>query len=166
MTEFVSCGLRCHEEWVSIPTEPGADITAWVDEQAKELVERSVADGTLLDEDLLRQDLRERAADSRGRKRVHAFALYVNGLEESTALLEVDFIHPDETVARITLDWIAERFSTDDFGAPDITHARVPLGEAVRIRQNFAAGDSGRDSERCSWRPSHTVLCRRGATAR
>ncbi|MFF3765760.1 hypothetical protein ACFYYR_16970 [Streptomyces sp. NPDC001922] len=44
----------------------------------------------------------------------------------------MDFIHPDDTVARTTLDWIAERFSTDDFGAPDITHAHVPLGEAVR----------------------------------
>ncbi|MEV5168498.1 hypothetical protein AB0K66_28265 [Streptomyces werraensis] len=56
----------------------------------------------------------------------------------------MDLIWPDETVPRLTLDWLAETSSADDFGGPKVTHTELPVGPAVRIRHNLAmSGCSG-----------------------
>ncbi|MFG2326526.1 hypothetical protein [Streptomyces sp. NPDC048568] len=94
----------------------------------------------------MRKDLRSRAEDSRSREPFYAFALYPNGFDAALAILEVDLIHPDDTVPEISLDWLAETFSADDFGTPKISHSALPIGPAVRIRQNFAADTRSRRS--------------------
>ncbi|MFD5648890.1 hypothetical protein [Streptomyces sp. NPDC127039] len=98
------------------------------------------AEGYDLDKATLRRDLRSRAEDSRRREPYYAFALYPDGFDFALAILEVDLIHPDATVPEITLDWLAEMFSANDFGPPKISRTGLPVGPAVRIRQNFATG--------------------------
>ncbi|MGI5471770.1 hypothetical protein [Streptomyces sp. CA-132043] len=138
---IVDCGLTCHEEWLPLPLEPAADLSTWSQETATELIRQCGRAAATMDPALLTQELRERAADSRGRGPVHAFALCLPGVDRVAAMLEVDFIHPDETVPEITLDWIVEAFAADDFGPPETTKARLPAGPAVRIRQNFVASE-------------------------
>lgn len=124
-----------------LPLDAADDVGKWVEDTATALCERDRPTGYELDGQALRNDLRARADDSRTRDPFYAFALYPEGFDSSLALLEIDLIHPDDTVPEITLGWLAETFSTHDFGAPRITHAELPIGPAVRIRQDFAAGD-------------------------
>ena len=67
-------GIRCSEDWIPLPLEPGIDVTAWAKAQAREL-----AEGTGIDAARLAHHLRERAADSRLRAPVYAFALLPEG---------------------------------------------------------------------------------------
>ncbi|MET8132026.1 hypothetical protein ABZV24_08685 [Streptomyces sp. NPDC005251] len=111
----------------------------WAEQAAKNVVGRSGVAGYDIDPEAVRADLRARAEDSRRRDPFYAFAFYPDGFDAALGILEVDLIHPDDSVPRITLDWLAETFSTDDFGPPQLTRTEVPAGPAVRIRQNFAA---------------------------
>ncbi|GGT78111.1 hypothetical protein ABT368_24845 [Streptomyces althioticus] len=90
----------------------------------------------------MRRDLRARAEDSRSRAPFYAFALYPKGFDSAVALLEADLLRPDETVPRITLDWLTETFSADDFGGPKVTRTEASAGPAARIRQNLAMSGS------------------------
>lgn len=141
LNPIVDCGLTCHEEWLPLPLEPAADVASWSQETAAELIHQYGRAAATMDPALFTQELRERAADSRGRGPVHAFALCLPGIDRVAAMLEVDFIHPDETVPEITLDWIVETFTAGDFGPPETATAQLPVGPTVRIRQNFAASD-------------------------
>ncbi|MDN3268480.1 hypothetical protein [Streptomyces sp. MA15] len=146
MSDIRTCGIVVPTDWVPLPLEPSDDVRGWSKSTAVELCERGRAAGHELDRRTLRRDLRARAEDSRSRDPFHAFALYPDGFDSALALLEVDLIWPDETVSRITLDWLAETFSADDFGGPKVTHTELPVGPAVRIRQNLAmSGPYGRD---------------------
>jgi hypothetical protein len=139
MSEVTSCGIVCPTDWVPLPMDPSDDVRSWAKDTAAELCERSRAAGHELDSRALRRDLRARAEDSRGRGPFYAFAFYPDGFDSAIALLEVDFIHPDETVPKLSLDWLTETFSADDFGPPDVQRVDLPVGPATRIRQNFAA---------------------------
>lgn len=142
MSQLMSCGIECPLDWVPLPVEAGDDVTLWAKTTAAQLVERGRAAGYDLNEKAVRNDLKARSKDSRGRDPFYAFALYPDGFDAALATLEVDLIHPDDAVPEISLDWLAETFSTDDFGPPDISHRDLPVGRAVRIRQNFAAKTS------------------------
>src|SRR2546428_4137318 len=124
MADTWNLGIRMPDDWVPLPLEPGIDVTAWAEEQAEEL-----SQGTSVDSANLAHHLRERAADSRLRSPVYAFAFLPRGIETAVAILEVDVIHPDDTVPEITLDWIAKTFSAKDFGAPEIVQAKLPAGQ-------------------------------------
>ncbi|MFB7929361.1 hypothetical protein ACFC4C_09650 [Streptomyces sp. NPDC056039] len=139
MSEISACGIVVPTDWVPLPLEPSEDIKGWAKSTAAELRDRSKAAGYELDKRMLRKELQTRADDSRGRDPFYAFAYFPDGFDTALAILEVDLIHPDETVPRITLDWIAETFSADDFGPPQISRTDLSVGHAVRIRQNFAA---------------------------
>ncbi|CAL9475819.1 hypothetical protein [Streptomyces sp. Tu 3180] len=139
MSDIRTCGIVVPTDWVPLPLEPSDDVKGWAKGTAAELRDRSKAAGYELDRSTLRRDLRARAEDSRSREPFYAFAFYPDGFDTALATLEVDLIYPDETVPRITLDWLAETFSADDFGTPEITRTELPVGPAVRIRQNFAA---------------------------
>lgn len=139
VSDIRECGIVVPTDWVPLPIEPSDDVRSWSRATAKELQERSKAAGHDVDKARLRRDLRSRAEDSRSRWPFYAFALYPDGFDFALAILEVDLIHPDETVPEITLDWLAQTFSADDFGPPKISHPDLPVGPAVRIRQNFAA---------------------------
>ncbi|MET8895019.1 hypothetical protein [Streptomyces albogriseolus] len=148
MSDIRTCGIVVPTHWVPLPLEPADDVKGWAKNTAVEVCERGRAAGHELDRSTLRRDLRARAEDSRSRDPVYAFALYPDGFDSALALLEVDLVWPDETVRRLTLDWLAETFSADDFGGPKITRTELPAGPAVRIRQNLAmsnssVGDSG-----------------------
>ncbi|MGW1062944.1 hypothetical protein ACWD4F_00270 [Streptomyces aureus] len=110
-----------------------------------EIVGRGEAAGNAVDAEAVRADLNARAEDSRTRDPFYAFAFYPDGFDAALGVLEVDLIHPDDSVPRITLDWLTETFSTDDFGPPQVTHPEVPIGPAVRIRQDFAANGARAD---------------------
>lgn len=139
MSDIRECGIVVPTDWVPLPIEPSDDVRSWSRATAEDLRDRSKAAGHDVDKAMLRKDLRARAEDSRRREPFYAFALYPNGFETALAILEVDLIHPDDTVPEITLGWLTETFSTDDFGPPEIAHAELPIGPAVRIRQNIAA---------------------------
>ncbi|WP_424868562.1 hypothetical protein [Streptomyces sp. SAI-229] len=146
MSDISECGIVVPNDWVPLPIEPSDDVRGWSKAAAAELRDRSKAAGYDLDRAALRKDLRSRAEDSRSREPFYAFALYPNGFDFALAILEVDLIHPDDTVPEITLDWLADTFSADDFGPPKISHTDLPIGPAVRIRQNFAADTRPRRS--------------------
>ncbi|MFE2436132.1 hypothetical protein [Streptomyces sp. NPDC059409] len=140
MSDIRACGIVVPTDWVPLPIEPSDDVRSWSKSTAAELQDRSKAAGYDIDKRALRKDLRFRAEDSRSREPFYAFALYPDGFDFALAISEVDLIHPDDTVPQITLDWLAETFSADDFGRPSIVHTDLPIGPAVRVRQNFAAG--------------------------
>ncbi|MDO0926327.1 hypothetical protein QQY24_13165 [Streptomyces sp. TG1A-8] len=125
--------------------DPSQDVRTWARATAAVLCERGKAAGREPDMAALRKELRSRTEDSRARDPLYAFALCPDGFDSALALLEVDLIHPDDVVPRITLDWVAERFSARDFGPPRISWHDLPAGPAVRIRQNFAADDPPRE---------------------
>ncbi|NUS28177.1 MAG: hypothetical protein HOV92_28685 [Streptomyces sp.] len=141
MSDIRACGIVCPTDWVPIPLEPTDDVKGWARSTADELRERSKAAGYELDKRTLRKDLRAKAEDSRGREPFYSFAFYPDGFDTALAVLDVDLIHPDETAPKITLDWLADTFSAHDFGPPQISHTELPIGPAVRLRQNFAADD-------------------------
>lgn len=144
MSDIRECGIAVPPDWVPLPIEPSDDVRSWSKSTATELRDRSKAAGYELDKATLRKDLRARAEDSRGREPFYAFALYPDGFDTALAILEVDLIHPDDTVPELTLDWLAETFSAHDFGPPQISRTELPIGPAVRIRQNFAADNPPR----------------------
>ncbi|MFD4261025.1 hypothetical protein ACFWR9_26215 [Streptomyces sp. NPDC058534] len=146
MSDIRECGIVVPTDWVPLPIEPSDDVRSWSKSTAVELRDRSKEAGYDVDKATLRKDLRSRAEDSRSREPFYAFALYPDGFDAALAILEVDLIHPDDTVPEITLDWLAETFSADDFGPPKISHTDLPIGPAVRIRQNFAADTRSRRS--------------------
>ncbi|MEV6085613.1 hypothetical protein [Streptomyces parvulus] len=146
MSDIRECGIVVPTDWVGLPVEPSDDVRSWSKATAAELRKRGEAAGYDVDRAALRKDLRSRAEDSRSREPFYAFALYPDGFDAALAILEVDLIHPDETVPEITLDWLAETFSADDYGPPRISRTRLPIGPAVRIRQNFAATPRARRS--------------------
>ena len=138
MSDLRECGIVCPTDWVELAIEPTDNVKRWARSTAADLRERSRAAGYELDAKVLEKDLRAQAEDSRRRDPFYAFALYPDGFDNALATLEIDLIHPDAAVPRITLDWLAETFSAHDFGPPLITRTEVPIGPAVRIRQNFA----------------------------
>lgn len=129
-------GLECSEDWVPLPVAGTIDLDPWAEQQARDLVDRYARDGERGDLRLLARDLRRVAADSRTREPLGAFAWYLSGHRTVAAVLELDAIHPDATVPVISLPWLAERMCASDFGEPDVRDVRLPVGEAVRIRQN------------------------------
>ncbi|MEU4166001.1 hypothetical protein AB0F46_03825 [Streptomyces sp. NPDC026665] len=135
-------GISYPRDWIPLPVAPHEKLEgSWAEKVARSLVERSEAAGYEIDPKAVQADLWSRAEDSRSRSPFYAFAFYPDGFDAALAILEVDLIHPDDSVPRITLDWLTEAFSTDDFGPPQVTRTEVPAGPAVRIRQDFAAGD-------------------------
>ncbi|MET7451251.1 hypothetical protein ABZT03_04995 [Streptomyces sp. NPDC005574] len=144
MSDMQACGIVCPTDWVPLPQEPDDNVKDWAKRTAAELYERSSTAGHTLDEKALRKDLRSWADDSRSRAPLYGFAFYPDGFDFALALLEVEVILPDETVPQISLDWLAETFSAHDFGPPDISRTDLPVGPAVRLRQNFAAEGSPR----------------------
>jgi hypothetical protein len=145
MSEISACGIVVPTDWVPLPIEPSDDVKGWAKNTAAELRDRAKAAGYELDKRTLRKELQARADDSRSRDPFYAFAFFPDGFDTALAILEVDLIHPDETVPRITLDWLAETFSADDFGPPQISRPELPVGPAVRIRQDFAADHPRRE---------------------
>ncbi|MFF8230504.1 hypothetical protein [Streptomyces caelestis] len=144
MSEISACGIVVPTDWVPLPIEPSDDVKGWAKNTAAELRDRAKAAGHELDKRTLRKELQARADDSRSRDPFYAFAFFPDGFDTALAILEVDLIHPDETVPRITLDWLAQTFSADDFGPPQISRPELPVGPAVRIRQDFAADNPRR----------------------
>ncbi|WP_329301101.1 hypothetical protein OG410_24120 [Streptomyces sp. NBC_00659] len=139
-------GITCPRDWIPLPVTPREELKgSWAEQAAEDIVERSVAAGYDIDPEAVQADLCARAEDSRSRAPFYAFAFYPDGFDAALGILEVDLIHPDDSVPLITLDWLTETFSTDDFGPPQVTRTDVPAGPAVRIRQDFAAGGAPSD---------------------
>ncbi|MFJ4920890.1 hypothetical protein [Streptomyces sp. NPDC088725] len=138
MTDLSRLGIECGVDWVPLPLAGTLDLGHWAREQAEQLAVRYARDGEKGDPRALTKDLRATAADSQERTPLGAFAWYVSGFNSAAAVAEIDAIHPDATTPEITLDWLTRLMSTDDFGEPDVSRIALPLGPAVRIRQNFA----------------------------
>lgn len=144
MTDDLSnLGLEYSEDWVPFPfadtldLDLDLDLDHWARHQAEELAARYAQDGEKGDARVLARDLKRAVADSRTRDPLGAFGWYVSGHNSVAAILELDAIHPDATVPDVTLSWLTEHMTVRDFGEPDVREVRLPLGDAVRIRQNF-----------------------------
>jgi hypothetical protein len=105
--------------------------------QANELVDRFARDGQAGDARLLAWDLKRAAADSHTREPPGAFGWYPSGHNSVAAILELDAIHPDATYPEVALPLLTDHMKSTDFGEPDVRDVRLPLGDAVRIRQNL-----------------------------
>ncbi|MFF0104888.1 hypothetical protein [Streptomyces hirsutus] len=137
MTDDLSnLGLECSEDWVPFPLSGTLDLDYWAEYQAKDLAERYERDGEKGNARLLARDLKRTAADCRTRDPLGAFGWYVSGHQSVAAVLELGAIHPDATCPEVTLSLLTESMSARDFGEPDVRETRLPLGDAVRIRQN------------------------------
>ncbi|MGG7607983.1 hypothetical protein ACQ5JZ_00815 [Streptomyces sp. ZG43] len=135
--DFSELGVNLHEQWVSLPDPtPPFDLGAWADETAAELAARSQADGEPVDAKRLSRNLRAITKESATREPLGAFAWYVSGFNHAVGLAELSAVLPDETAPEVTPQWMAEHFAAYDFGPPEITYLDLPLGPAVRIRQN------------------------------
>lgn len=138
MTDDLSnLGLECSEDWVPFPLAGSVDLDYWAEHQAHELVDRFARDGQAGDARLLARDLKRAAADSHTREPLGAFGWYLSGHNSVAAILELDAIHPDTTYPEVTLSLLTDHMKATDFGEPDVRDIRLPLGDAVRIRQNF-----------------------------
>lgn len=146
--DMANLGLECSEDWVPFPVLGAVDLDYWANYQAEELVERYARDGEKGSARLLARDLKRVAADCHTRDPLGAFGWYVSGHNSVAAILELDAIHPDETVPEVTLAWLTEHMTVRDFGEPDVRDVRLPLGDAVRIRQNFTGEKKGLFSAR------------------
>lgn len=132
-------GLECPEDWVPLPVTDTVPLDHWARQQAEELAARYARDGKSGDARLLARSLKRAAADSRTRAPLGAFGLFLSGFDFMAAGLELDAIHPDAEYPELPLSLLAERMTAKDFPDPDIREVRLPLGDAVRIRQNFIA---------------------------
>ncbi|MEU5597010.1 hypothetical protein [Streptomyces sp. NPDC020298] len=137
--DLSNLGLECSEDWVPFPVTDTVPLDYWARNQAEELVARYAREGKKGDARVLARSLKRAAADSRTRAPLGAFGLYLSGYDFMAAGLELDAIHPDAEYPEVSLALLAERMTAKDFGAPDIRELRLPLGDAVRIRQNFIA---------------------------
>ncbi|MFE0514206.1 hypothetical protein [Streptomyces sp. NPDC058964] len=142
MTDDLSnLGLECSEDWVPFPVtgtdDSDLDLDHWAKYQAEELARRYARDGERADVRALTRGLKRAAADSRARAPLAAFGWYVSGHDVVAAVMELDAIHPDDTVPDVSLAWLTQHMTVRDFGEPDVRELRLPLGDAVRIRQNF-----------------------------
>ncbi|MFE0175272.1 hypothetical protein ACFWZ2_23425 [Streptomyces sp. NPDC059002] len=140
MTDLTNIGIECSEDWVPFPVTDTLDLDYWAEQQGHELVARYERDGERGDARRLSRDLKRAASDSRTREPLAAFGWYLSGHPTVAAILELDAVLPDDTVPVITLPWLTEHLSASDFGEPDVRDVRLPLGEAVRIRQNLIGG--------------------------
>ncbi|MFJ6563449.1 hypothetical protein ACIQMV_27005 [Streptomyces sp. NPDC091412] len=144
MTDDLSnLGLECSEDWVPFPVAGSVDLDYWAKSQAEELAVRYAHDGQTGDARRLARDLKRTAADCHTRDPLAAFGWYLSGHETVAAIMELDAIHPDETLPEVTLDLLVEHMSGHDFGEPDVREVRLPLGDAVRIRQNLIGEKKG-----------------------
>ncbi|KIX79730.1 hypothetical protein SF12_02860 [Streptomyces sp. MBRL 601] len=130
--------LMHSDGWAVLPPlEPAFDLDAWADQEARLIAERYAAEGERADVRKISRDLRVVAKDSATREPLGAFALYLSGLDTSVAVAEVDAILPDETASEVTPQWMVDHLVSHDFGPPQIEEIALPLGPAVRIRQNI-----------------------------
>ncbi|MEU9735731.1 hypothetical protein [Streptomyces sp. NPDC048002] len=136
--DLADLGLECSEDWVPFPVPGSVDLDYWAKYQARELVERYARDGERGDARLLRRDLRRAVAECHRRDPLAAFGLYLSGHPTMAAVLELDAVHPDATYPEVTLSLLAEHMSIRDLGEPDVRELRLPIGDAVRVRQNYA----------------------------
>ncbi|KOX45211.1 hypothetical protein ADL09_23705 [Streptomyces sp. NRRL F-7442] len=141
--DLSNLGLECSEDWVPFPVAGTLDLGYWAKHQAQCLVERYERDGEKGNARLLARDLKRAATDSRGREPLGAFGWYISGHQMVAAVLELDAIHPDATFPEVTLPLITEHMTARDFGDPDVREVRLPLGDAVRIRQNLIEEKKG-----------------------
>lgn len=144
MTDDLSnIGLEFSEDWVPFPAAGSVDLDSWAKQQGQELAERYAQDGAPGDARRLARDLKRTAADCHTRDPLAAFGWYVSGHETVAAIMELDAIHPDETFPEVSLSLLAEHMTSHDFGEPDVREVRLPLGDAVRIRQNLIGEKKG-----------------------
>ncbi|MFB7739541.1 hypothetical protein ACFC08_35380 [Streptomyces sp. NPDC056112] len=144
MTDDLSnLGLEFSEDWVPFPTAGSVDLDSWAKQQGQELAERYAQDGAPCDARRLARSLKRTVADCYTRDPLAAFGWYVSGHETVAAIMELDAIHPDETFPEVSLSLLAEHMSSHDFGEPDVREVRLPLGDAVRIRQNLIGEKKG-----------------------
>ncbi|WP_436737382.1 hypothetical protein [Streptomyces sp. BBFR102] len=131
-------GVNHHEDWVPLPdVAPPFSLGAWAEGTAAELAARYAAEGERADMKRLSRDLRSVAEESATRGPLGAFAWYVSGFDASAGLVELNAVLPDEATPEVTPQWMAEHFASEDFGPPQIDHTDLPLGPAVRIRQDI-----------------------------
>ncbi|MEU7383701.1 MULTISPECIES: hypothetical protein [unclassified Streptomyces] len=144
MTDDLSnLGLKFSEDWVPFPAAGSVDLDSWAKQQGEELAERYAQDGEPGDARRLARSLKRTATDCYTRDPLASFGWYVSGHETVAAVMELDAIHPDETFPEVTLELLAEHMTGNDFGEPDVRQVRLPLGDAVRIRQNLIGEKKG-----------------------
>ncbi|MFD4985930.1 hypothetical protein ACFWMQ_04040 [Streptomyces sp. NPDC058372] len=139
--DLSNLGMEHTNAWVDLPyAGPDFDLDSWVAEETARIAERYAAEGQRADTRRIARALRAVTKDSATREPLGAFALYLGGFDMTLALVELDAILPDETAPEVTPQWVADHMAVDEVGPPQIEYTDLPLGPAVRIRQNLYTG--------------------------
>lgn len=139
--DLSNLGMEHTNAWVDLPyAGPDFDLDSWTAEETARIAERYAAEGQRADTRRIARTLRAITKDSATRRTLGAFALYLSGFDTTLALVELDAILPDETAPEVTPQWVADLMATDEVAPPQIAYMDLPLGSAVRIRQNYYAG--------------------------
>ncbi|MEU9344396.1 hypothetical protein AB0D74_24690 [Streptomyces sp. NPDC048278] len=147
MPEFAAATvrLRTPEYAVALPVRTSVEPGAWAGEAARRLVGPDDGDPKLLD--ALAAELREAAADSRGRGPVTALSYVPEPRLGELARIELSALVADDTYPTLTVD-LLRRFlaapTADSYRPPEAELRTLPAGPAVRVRHAYVR-DVGRD---------------------
>ena len=148
MPEFAASTVRMKvpEDAVSLPVRvAGVDLAAWAAEAAARRVGPDDAEPKLLR--ALAAELREAAADSRGRGPVTALSYVPEPRLGELARIELSALVADDTYPVLTVD-LLQRYlaapTADSYRPPEAELRTLPAGPAVRVRHAYVR-DVGRD---------------------
>ncbi|MFF5143930.1 hypothetical protein ACFY6U_30070 [Streptomyces sp. NPDC013157] len=148
MPEFAASTVRMKVpgDAMSLPVRvPEVDLHAWAAEAAARRVGPDTPDPKLLA--ALAAELREAAADSRGRGPVTALSYVPEPRLGELARIELSALVADDTYPTLTVD-LLQRYlaapTADSYRPPEAELRTLPAGPAVRVRHAYVR-DVGRD---------------------
>ncbi|MGY5008768.1 hypothetical protein ACWCY6_11885 [Streptomyces sp. 900105755] len=148
MPEFAASTVRMKvpEDAVSLPVRvAGVDLHEWAAEAAARRVGADAFDPKL--RTALAAELREAAADSRGRGPVTALSYVPEPRLGELARIELSALVADDTYPALTVD-LLQRYlaapTADSYRPPEAELRTLPAGPAVRVRHAYVR-DVGRD---------------------
>jgi hypothetical protein len=146
MPEFSASTVRIQapDDAVSLPVREPVDLDAWSTDAARLRV-GPCADGRLIE--ALATELREAAADSRGRGPVTALSYVPEPRLGELARVELSALVADATYPTVTVDLLHRYLATPtdiSFRPPEAERRTLAVGPAVRVRHAYVQ-DADRD---------------------
>ncbi|MFE3164306.1 hypothetical protein [Streptomyces sp. NPDC059224] len=138
--------MRTPEGAVALPVQSSVDLRAWAAEAAARRVGPDDDDEPKL-LDALAAELREAAADSRGRGPVTALSYVPEPRLGELARIELSALVADDTYPAVTVDLLRRYLAAPtpvSYRPPEAELVALPAGPAVRVRHAYVQ-DVGRD---------------------
>ncbi|MFI9603135.1 hypothetical protein ACIHCX_25370 [Streptomyces sp. NPDC052043] len=129
--------LRAPQDAIALPIRGGEDLSAWALDAARERVGPGGNSGLI---EALAEELRQAAADSRGRSPVTALSYVPDPHLGEMARIELSALIADDTFPTVTVDLLHGYLAapTDSsFRPPEAEPRTLPAGPAVRVRHAY-----------------------------